>query len=376
MSLEALIELSRYYGSKIEYVLAGGGNTSWKDGDTLYVKASGTSLSNAALDSFVKLDRNVLGQMIKKEYPEPGDDPFGSRREDAVLKDMMAARKTEENKRPSVEALLHEILPFAFVVHLHPALVNGLCCSKQGEEAARGIFGEEVIWIPSCNPGYMLSRCVKKEIDVYYTKYGRHAQIIFLQNHGIFVGAESAASIGELYGEVMSKISAMIKRKPDFSGEKRTVQPGPEGASTVLLQNAEISALVKDRSSFAPVSGAFTPDHIVYSGSDPLFIEEGMNIQNAMKHHAEKTGGHSKIIAIQGFGVFGAAETEAAAEVALDLFKDAVKIAAYSESFGGPLFMAQDKIDFINNWEVERYRSSVLIKNPGEKGSCDENLSE
>jgi hypothetical protein len=36
-----------------------------------------------------------------------------------------------------------------------------------------------------------------------------------------------------------------------------------------------------------------------------------------------------------------------------------VKIAVYSESFGGPCFMPQAKIDFINNWEVERYRSSV-----------------
>jgi hypothetical protein len=36
-----------------------------------------------------------------------------------------------------------------------------------------------------------------------------------------------------------------------------------------------------------------------------------------------------------------------------------VKVAVYTESFGGPLFMPPDQIAFINNWEVERYRSKV-----------------
>jgi hypothetical protein len=61
-------------------------------------------------------------------------------------------------------------------------------------------------------------------------------------------------------------------------------------------------------------------------------------------------------------GVFGAATTEKAAELSLDLFKDTVKVAVYSESFGGPCFMTADKIDFINNWEVERFRSQISTK--------------
>jgi len=61
-------------------------------------------------------------------------------------------------------------------------------------------------------------------------------------------------------------------------------------------------------------------------------------------------------------GIFAAAATEKAANIALDLFRDSVKVAIYAESFGGPLFMTADKIDFINNWEVERFRSSVSTK--------------
>jgi rhamnose utilization protein RhaD (predicted bifunctional aldolase and dehydrogenase) len=132
--------------------------------------------------------------------------------------------------------------------------------------------------------------------------------------------------------------------------------------AAAFMQSKEISALVKDRASFAPVASVFTPDHIVYSGSNPLFVEANQDIRGAWKDHADKTGRKPKIVAVQGLGVFGAAAAEKAASLALDLFKDAVKVAAYSESFGGPRFMKQDKIDFINNWEVERYRSNVSAK--------------
>ena len=396
MNLDALIEISRYYGKNPDYVLAGGGNTSWKDKDTLYVKASGAALADAAPESFVKLDREALAIMMKKDYPQPGeDDPFGSQRESVVLSDMMAARKIgEENKRPSVEALLHAILPFAFVVHLHPALVNGLTCSVRGEAAMKDIFATEAIWIPIANPGYELAKIIKTVADAYSAAHGKAAAILFLQNHGVFVGDNSINGIKEIYGKIMCKIGAWIKRQPDFSDEKRIMGsreqgavsrdsrlnnthssfPIPHSLYTVLqtleelagaatfMQSKEIFALVKDRASFAPVASVFTPDHIVYSGSNPLFVEANQDIRGAWKDHADKTGRNPKTVAVQGLGVFGAAAAEKAASLALDLFKDAVKVAAYSESFGGPRFMKQDKIDFINNWEVERYRSNVSTK--------------
>jgi rhamnose utilization protein RhaD (predicted bifunctional aldolase and dehydrogenase) len=370
MSIEALVEISRYYGGNPDYVLAGGGNTSWKDDNTLYVKASGFLLAEAAADSFVTLDRKVLALIWEKTYPESGEE-----REKAVLADLLAASKQgEEQNRPSVETLLHDIIPFAFVVHLHPALVNGLTCSQQGEQAVREIFGNDAVWIPSANPGYTLAVQVKNEVDAYYIKHHKPASIIFLQNHGVFVGADSVDGIKTTYGEIMSKIGARIKKQ--FSNEDPIMKIAKTleeiAGASVILVDGHIAALVKDRASFAPVSSAFTPDHIVYAGSNPLFIEINSGVSDAAlqeaalkkawKDHVERTGRNPKIVAIQGMGVFGVAPTEKAALLALDLFRDAVKIAFYSESFGGPLFMAQDKIDFINNWEAERFRSNVSIK--------------
>ena len=389
MNIDELVAISRFYGENPDYVLGGGGNTSWKDSETLYVKGSGMALADATPDSFVRMDRKALAQIWEKQYPQAS-----AERESAVLADMMAARKPgEDQKRPSVEALLHDLLPFSFVVHLHPALVNGLTCSQRGESAMTEIFGTEAIWIPSINPGYVLSKAVKTAMDAshqrceYSTKHGTYREaegrgstgtapaIVFLQNHGVFVGNDSADGVKELYGEIMHKIGAWIQRKPDFSDEWRGVETAaPFGdiiktlselaGTAICMRGNEIASLVQSKASFAPVASAFTPDHIVYAGSDPMFTEETIpeGIREAWKNHVQKIRVNPKIIAVQGMGIFGAAPTEKSAGLALDLFKDTIKISVYAESFGGPLFMAHDEIDFINNWEVERFRASVSLK--------------
>jgi rhamnose utilization protein RhaD (predicted bifunctional aldolase and dehydrogenase) len=369
MSLEELAEISRFYGSDPEYVIAGGGNTSFKDECWLYIKASGTSLADLGSGDFVKMDREKLRRIWEKAYPEEAES-----REAAVLADMMAARAPGEEKRPSVETLLHAILPFAYVVHLHPALVNGLTCSREGEKAAGELFGGRSIWIPSVNPGYVLSKIVKDAMDEYKAGMGETPEIIFLQNHGVFAAADSAEGITALYKRIMETIAGAVKRKPDTSGMVN-VFGGSKALGEALrswagksregrwyawfVRNPEIAGFIKDESSFYPLSSAFTPDHIVYAGSEPLYIKEGAVPEEVWNKRLKETGLIPKTVVFQGLGVFGLGNSEKAAKTATELFIDALKVAVYSESFGGPLFMGKDQIRFINNWEVERYRSKV-----------------
>jgi rhamnose utilization protein RhaD (predicted bifunctional aldolase and dehydrogenase) len=170
MGLAELTDISRFYGSNTDYVIAGGGNTSFKDGETLYIKGSGTSLSTIEPEGFVKMDRGKLALIWKRRYSENTGE-----REAAVLADMMAARRAGEDKRPSVETLLHDLLPFAYVIHTHPSLINGLTCSKHGPEKAAELFGDEAVWIPSCNPGYILSALVKDTLDEHRSRTGKTA---------------------------------------------------------------------------------------------------------------------------------------------------------------------------------------------------------
>ena len=370
MSLEKLVEISHFYGANPEYVMAGGGNTSFKDGEFLHVKASGISLGNVKPEDFVKMERRSLSAIWAKDYPEDSE-----AREAAVLSDMMASRcPGEESKRPSVETLLHDILPFSYVVHTHPALVNGLCCSRDGEEAARELF-PDAVWIPLINPGYILSKAVK---DVLDKRPMENKLVILLQNHGIFAAANTIKEINEIYKTVMETLGRKIIKNPDFSGDadtfgnseaiKKEILAAAEKTSPVsnwyikFERNNQVAAFVADESAFKPVSSAYTPDHMVYSGSAPLYIKDMAGFEAVFEAHSEKTGRLPKIIALESLGIFGLEKSEKAVENALELFRDTQKIAVYTESFGGPRFMHDDMIRFINNWEVERYRSQIAVK--------------
>jgi rhamnose utilization protein RhaD (predicted bifunctional aldolase and dehydrogenase) len=259
-------------------------------------------------------------------------------------------------------------------VHTHPALVNGVTCSAGGEAAAKELFGDAALWLPIIDPGYTLFCAVKKAL----AKYGAAPpRVILLQNHGVFVGADSTEEVKKIYDEIMGKIAARVQREPDFEnsaavfGDSARVEKElAETAATEnggswtarFLRNNEIAKLTENRAAFQPVSSAFTPDHIVYAGSDSLFVERDEDRRAAFRQFKDKTGRTPKIIVIAGTGVFGLGTSEKAAKTALELFLDAARIACYADSFGGPLFMTREKIDFINNWEVERYRSSASLK--------------
>ena len=153
MNLAELVKLSNDYGKNEDYVLAGGGNTSLKDEREMYIKGSGTTLATITEDGFVGMDRAKLSAMMTADYPS-GD----KEREAASLADMMAARLPGfEEKRPSVETTLHNLFPVRLILHIHPALVNGLTCGQEGERIAAEFFPGEHVWIPLSRPGYVLS---------------------------------------------------------------------------------------------------------------------------------------------------------------------------------------------------------------------------
>ena len=63
MSLEVITKLSNRYGSDPAYVLAGGGNTSYKNDGIMYVKGSGTSLATIKPEGFVAMYMDKLTEM-------------------------------------------------------------------------------------------------------------------------------------------------------------------------------------------------------------------------------------------------------------------------------------------------------------------------
>jgi len=368
--LNALALMSNKYGSNPDYVLAGGGNTSFKSCDRLWVKGSGTSLATIKASDFVVLERALLAQMWDAEYPEDEDS-----REASVLSDMMDARIKGENRRPSVETLLHDLFPQKYVLHVHPAIVNGITCSKEGEAAMKRLF-PEAVWVPACKPGYILALDCKKVMDAYKAETGKDCSLLFLENHGIFFAGETAEETGALAEKVMETLNGAVKRQPDMSEAEYDIEKvvavspvlralyGEDKPATVkFFSNKEIYA-------YDPDTKSLSPDHIVYAKAKQLSIPadaDGDKIKELFDAFTAENGYKPKIAFVEGLGMFSCGMNMKEAMTAGIVMLDAIKVVAYAESFGGVSPMPDFLIDFIVNWEVESYRSKVSLAAGGTK---------
>jgi rhamnose utilization protein RhaD (predicted bifunctional aldolase and dehydrogenase) len=374
--LSKLVALSRRYGADPDWVLAGGGNTSFKDSGRLFVKASGTSLGSIDESGFCSIERSKLDAIWGAKYPEETE-----AREAAALADLMAARTEGETKRPSVETLMHGLFPQAYVVHTHPAAVNGVTCGREGRAAFERLFGEEGIWVPFVDPGYVLAKTVRAELEAFRARRGKAPGLMFMQNHGLLVAGESPEEVEELSARVMAKVEGELRRRPDPSAVSvdarelaaaTAVVVGLAGSRAVLRfrSDAETARRSSSREAFAPLSSAFSPDHIVYAGHEFALALPGAaraadavgaaEIESVWKDYESRNGAPPRILVVSGLGAFACSANASAADAAMLLYLDACKVAAYAESFGGPLHMTREKIDFIRNWEVEKYRSQSL----------------
>jgi len=371
---DELISISRKYGSDERYVIAGGGNTSYKNADKLWVKASGHALATITEDGFAVLDRAKLNAMGSRKYSTDA-----TLREEQVKNDLADACITKD-RRPSVETSLHNCLQAAFVVHLHPTLVNGLMCSRDAEKVCGELF-PDTLYIPYTDPGYTLFKKVYDKVQAYRKASGHDPEVIFLQNHGIFVGADTTTRIEEIYSDVLGKIESRTKA-PDESEAPvcecasetipaiRTIlSRNGRGLKTLkVTNNALISSFIGNAESAAAVLSPFTPDGIVYCKSEYLYIDhEGpedlvKKAERKMEAYVKKHGFTPKVLLIKGIGLVAVGDNYKNAQTITDVFYDAVKVAHYARSFGGEHPMTKRQISFIDNWEVENYRRKVAAK--------------
>lgn len=364
MIIDELVGFSNLYGSNEELVLAGGGNTSAKDGDVMYIKGSGTRLADITADGFVKMSRSKIAEIFTKTYPDNDKE-----REALSLADLMAAKlPDQENKRPSVETTLHSLFPHTFVLHLHPALVNGITCSLDGEKAAKELFGDSVLWIEPCKPGYTLAKKCCDTLKEYKDSFGRDADFLLLANHGIFIADNTVDGLGEKLYSVMAKIRSVAEKEADLSVGEFDGDKSQEifnefcdvfGEDSVITYEPSAISLefAKDKESFNKIYEPFNPDQIVYCKPYPVYIENKEDIKTAVEEYKNKNGFLPKIFFVKDCGLYAVDYSEKGSETAAALFNDAMKIAVYAENFGGARHQSQELTDFIVNWEAESYRS-------------------
>lgn len=369
--IQDLISVSQYYGNNTKYVIAGGGNTSYKNKDKIWVKASGSSLATITEDGFAVLDRSLLNLMSDKQYSSDTVE-----REEQVKTDLEVATITK-GRRPSVETSMHNVIDYAFVVHLHPTLVNGLMCAQNAEEDLIKLFGKEALYIEYTDPGYILFKKVEDKIKAYRKEFNKEPHVIWLQNHGIFVAADSIDNIKEIYSDLFAKLEqAIVHKLPE--GERDTcnctelivpairMMLSENGLKTLKVRKNELIKYYYDSvENQETIAKPFNPDAIVYTKSNYLFFNQENPeevIESAKKEipaFVEKYGYQPKVLIIKGIGLVAVGDNAKQCDTILDVFEDSMKIAYLALSFGGAHPMTQQQIDFIDNWEVENYRRSV-----------------
>jgi rhamnose utilization protein RhaD (predicted bifunctional aldolase and dehydrogenase) len=199
--LTELVRLSRSLGRpERELVVLGEGNTSaLVDGERFLVKANGTSLADAAPETFVELRLHTTLGLLDFDPPT-----------DEELSEGLVAARTGEGSRPSIEAVMHALGltegGAQFVGHTHPTAVNAILCSDRAEAlVARAIFpdqvvvcGREALLIRYADPGLPLADDLREGLREYRRRTGTTPRTVHLRNHGLLALDQSAVEVDQI----------------------------------------------------------------------------------------------------------------------------------------------------------------------------------
>ena len=150
---------SRLLGQNSSLVLHGGGNTSVKitetnivgeQEDVLYVKGSGWDLISIEKAGFSPVR---MKHMLKLAKLDKLSDP-------QMVNELKTQLTNSSAPAPSVETILHAILPFKYVDHTHADAVVTITNTKNGKDKIKQIYGDKVVIVPYVMPGFDLAKDV------------------------------------------------------------------------------------------------------------------------------------------------------------------------------------------------------------------------
>jgi rhamnose utilization protein RhaD (predicted bifunctional aldolase and dehydrogenase) len=206
--LTQLIAMSNNLGDPaLDCVILGEGNTSARaDGETFWVKASGTELRTIDQAGFVRVSfERVLAMLDAHDLT---DEQAKQRLSQAKVDPSTGVGPVKKDGvQPSVETVLHAIClsleGINFVGHTHPTAINAITCSAVFETAVSGrLFPDEIVVcglapvvVPYTDPGVPLARKVRNLIDQYMDAYYEIPKVILMQNHGLIALGRNAQQV-------------------------------------------------------------------------------------------------------------------------------------------------------------------------------------
>ena len=370
--LEHRVYTSRLLGSDPSLVLHGGGNTSVKsiiDGEEiLYVKGSGWDLATIEAEGFAPVKLEVLKKMAT--LPQLSDSEMVSQQKEAMLD------KSAPN--PSVEAILHAIIPFKYVDHTHSDAVVTISNSENGIDYINKLYPNYLV-IPYVMPGFILAQTIYNELQNINWET---CEGIILHNHGIFTfDNDSKKSYEKMILGVSKAEEFLDKNAPlvlkEYSVENnlnikklQAILSKEKGYDVVIKVNQSPLALhysSQNNIQNLATRGVLTPEHIIRTKRNPLIIEDE-NIQDSLDNFEEDyleyynqfTSNEIMInpspnwAVVKNYGTLSFGKTEKEASIIEDINNHTMQAVLRADLLGGyESISLSDSFD-MEYWELEQ----------------------
>lgn len=372
---------SRLLGRDPALVLHGGGNTSVKTReadvfgqpvDLLHVKGSGWDLETIEAAGFSPCR---LPHLLKlSTLPQLSDL--------AMARELKCSLTNPGAPMPSVEAILHALLPGKFVDHTHANAFIALCNTPGGERNVREVYGDTVVVIPYVMPGFKLARLCAE-------LYPRHAHAgtigLALLNHGLFTFGDTARVSYERMIDLVTRAEDFLARRRAWSLPAATV-PAPTadrrlalaalrravsaqlGAPALLVSHDDPAAwqFIR-RSDLAQISqqGPATPDHVIRTKRLPLLGRDLAGYAAAYTDYFKQSAASSaqkltmldpapRVILDPELGLLTVGRTAKDAAIAGDIYRHTIDIISRATALGGWQALPARDIFDVEYWDLEQ----------------------
>lgn len=335
------LALSKQIGTDILKTQGAGGNTSLKDGDTMWVKASGTWLAQAGdRDIMVPVRVAPLVQALRK-----GD----QRAEKAT--DFVIASLNTSGLRPSIETSFHAALPQAVVAHYH--CVNSIALSVLKDrdrllKARLDVTGLNWVTVPYRRPGTPLAR----EVDLAATT---RPDVLVLYNHGIIIAGATIDEVARRIEQVSAALEMPERQVPSPSIE--TLERLSRDSSYSPANDTESHQLALSQESVRlATAGSMYPDHVIFLGVKIGLLDADQSVTAYLESLALTGEGPPKMIIVPGSGVLLSNELTAGGQA---MARCLAEVVARIPDDSDVNYLSEADEYELTNWEAEQYRQAL-----------------
>jgi len=333
------LKFSQNIGNNLDLVQGAGGNTSFKDGEILWVKASGCWLRDA-------LRKEIFIPVIHKHRK---DEMFNT--SDFLVAQNFQLDNSVESLRPSIETFLHLLMPHKYVVHLHSVNIISNSILLDGEQKLTNLLdGINWRWVDYVRPGVPLAYSAQQVM-------ASNPDVLVLANHGVLFGAESIEKASILLDEIENRVKREI-RSYEFDDNFNSVESLISNSDYYLSKNQSIHSLAFDETAcFIASKGTLYPDHVVFLGAGPMTVLSIKEFKVYLKdNYFGKIDDKKNIIIVRNLGVF---ILKNLGEIEESMLHCLSNILLRTQSDDELRYLSEQEEAELVNWDAEKYRKSI-----------------